>query len=992
MAQLSIRSLSIVFLMIASSSLMMALPSVEANSNSSSPTAFLPDWTEVIDYDNILYHNSYAYYEAPYGYDDSGNFYVAFVEDYAQSVHPNAISSTRGIHILKFDSNGTHEWSKVIVSNNYCGSYNDYYCKLHGLFITGEDSFYVAIGTRNSNSFSFGSITKSVGSYGMITAYHSPSGWSYADVNALSQQSISSVTFQFLNEAKEYISILETGTSNGIISYDISAFSPTGGKWTRTYERNSNVGILHADVSNNETHLFTMAYSYVKYDSQTIDCPSGSQDDYCYIWISIDSSGVKNHTLAVKYASVYTNQFSVNNNQAYIFADTYDIVRGNHGQSNFSSNIVDNGAQSAYFTSLDTSGNWVFTKQIIQWPDIDDEYLVYTAGEGISEIEHHDNHAIIKLTSLIDVSYDNENFEIENSQTSPHDVMTLYIKTDQTGTYLGNVTILTDDLDYISKSIWSELGYLTQLVVSDSTVKLPNGSLIQPGLAFVSYETMEVVDYEVYSLNEAASYPLAIHPEGHLMTYNVDDQSTQFLLFAVDEDADNIGSGDNCPDVYNPSQSDYDDDLEGDACDSDDDNDGVLDYADLCPLGDKDWSSDYLTDHDTDGCRDSIEEDLDDDNDGIADEQDDCPKGLTGASGDTDADGCKDTEDSDDDDDGVNDGSDLCSPGVLGWISGSITDHDGDGCRDSDEDMDDDNDGVLDSMDSCEKGVIGWPANSNTDFDNDGCQDGFEDEDDDNDMVANFDDECPKSIGTVDSKGCTAEQNLASGDNNGGSGDSNSGETVIYYVCQEGSTVVTSLSDCPQSTNQTSGNNNSVTEFYFVCPGGTEIVNDMADCPDDLPSTNQNTTVIFDPSMNNTDDYTICPDGKYIAVKGTICPTNNQEQTDGSSQSSNEDSGGVSEMLILFFAGGSFLIATAAVLIVLIRRPSGISSSSNLFDSTEQIFKQQPALPASQGNRPPNNLSGNATDGFEWLEWPKGSGTHWYREEGSYSEWVAYQE
>ena len=166
----------------------------------------------------------------------------------------------------------------------------------------------------------------------------------------------------------------------------------------------------------------------------------------------------------------------------------------------------------------------------------------------------------------------------------------------------------------------------------------------------------------------------------------------------------------------------------------------------------------------------------------------------------------------------------------------------------------------------------------------------------------------------------------------------------------------------------------------------------MADCPDDLPSTNQNTTIIFDPSMNNTDDYTICPDGKYIVVKGTNCPTYNQEQTDGSSQSSNEGSGGVSEMLILFFAGGSFLIATAAVLIVLIRRPAGINSSSNPFDSTEQIFKQQPALPASQGNRPPNNLSGNATDGFEWLEWPKGSGTHWYREEGSYSEWVAYQE
>ena len=74
---------------------------------------------------------------------------------------------------------------------------------------------------------------------------------------------------------------------------------------------------------------------------------------------------------------------------------------------------------------------------------------------------------------------------------------------------------------------------------------------------------------------------------------------------------------------------------------------------------------------------------------------------MTGATSDTDADGCKDSEDSDDDDDGVNDGSDMCSPGILDWISGTITDHDGDGCRDHDEDLDDDNDGVSNADDDC---------------------------------------------------------------------------------------------------------------------------------------------------------------------------------------------------------------------------------------------------------------------------------------------------
>ena len=141
---------------------------------------------------------------------------------------------------------------------------------------------------------------------------------------------------------------------------------------------------------------------------------------------------------------------------------------------------------------------------------------------------------------------------------------------------------------------------------------------------------------------------------------------------------------------------------------------------------------------------------------------------------------------------------------------GTITDHDGDGCRDQDEDLDDDNDGVMDIGDSCPKGEKDWPANINTDFDNDGCRDGVEDEDDDNDLISNVNDECPKSTGTVDSKGCSAEQNIDSGNDNGnsnsGSGNSNSGETFIYYVCQQGSIVVTDLADCPTLANNSTLN------------------------------------------------------------------------------------------------------------------------------------------------------------------------------------------
>lgn len=52
-----------------------------------------------------------------------------------------------------------------------------------------------------------------------------------------------------------------------------------------------------------------------------------------------------------------------------------------------------------------------------------------------------------------------------------------------------------------------------------------------------------------------------------------------------DSDTDSVADGfDNCPVVSNLDQTDTDDDLLGDACDTDDDNDGVLDIHDQYPL------------------------------------------------------------------------------------------------------------------------------------------------------------------------------------------------------------------------------------------------------------------------------------------------------------------------------------------------------------------------------------------------------------------------
>jgi len=212
------------------------------------------------------------------------------------------------------------------------------------------------------------------------------------------------------------------------------------------------------------------------------------------------------------------------------------------------------------------------------------------------------------------------------------------------------------------------------------------------------------------------------------------DVSLFKMNFMDDADGDGVEDGlDNCPSIANQDQLDTDDDGLGNACDDDDDNDGVLDVNDALPLN----ASESV---DTDGDGIGNNADTDDDGDEVADELDNCPITSNFNQLDTDGDTLGNVCDNDDDNDGIVDSADA-----FPLDSTETLDSDGDGVgdnadwapNDSSESADTDGDGVGDNADA-----FPTDATETLDTDGDGTGDNT-DPDIDGDGVPNSEDSFP---------------------------------------------------------------------------------------------------------------------------------------------------------------------------------------------------------------------------------------------------------
>jgi len=558
-----------------------------------------------------------------------------------------SVSITSGQYIepwiAKSDANGNWQWMEqvsIIGASQYAeATINDIAVASNGdIFATGM--FY--------DTISFGSITlTSTGYWDCWTAKISPNGqWQWAQslngdgdydgvtVNTLDVVYGTSITTDsnndpiiggwFLGNTDVGVAA-DTGAQNGDdIEIFVAKYSNSGNLQWSDVARGQGAQEVNSMIVDSSNSIWISTKFEVSMTFGSVVANAGINEVPIGIAKISQSGNWQSAYATTGSGSATVTDFSIDGQNNLLMSGVYS------GSINLGSSLTSAGQNDAFAASMSPTGSWNWAKSV--------GGTSFDSGSGI-EYDSNTGYTILGLSSQSSFSFSSQTFNTRGYNDS------VIVTFDPNG----NPVALFD------------AGSSADDAVSGIAL-LGNGALAVGG----NYNgTIDFGTSTAQSQTTSVLIPYVWLTE---------------TIAVLDADGDGVADeDDNCPNTANPGQENTDLDSEGDACDSDDDNDGITDnFPDNCPRNSQTgWTStrDFndpasSTDWDNDGCKDDHPEDNDDDNDGVLDVDDSCPRTSY-------------------------------NPPRPTWISESGTDMDGDGCRDSDEDLNDDGDAFDDSFDDC---------------------------------------------------------------------------------------------------------------------------------------------------------------------------------------------------------------------------------------------------------------------------------------------------
>jgi len=558
--------------------LLSLTPYVSADGQQEEPAyAFLPSWNGTISGNLDPSGENYEDDFSNHDYDQYGNLYYLQTEDYGTWMGDQYINGA-GYHIMKINIDGQVEYIERLACYRYCTSADNPYNKVISIEVVEEDQFYILISTYRNMVSIGGTYYGSTGySNTLITAFYSNGTWSWVEDATTSTYSYSDIVHIETDSQSNLFVVQFEQNSGSWRDFSITSYSPNGTNWIRTLSLpNTEYSNAIFDVEGTNIHALITASNQYKYDSQSVQCNNLGEENYCYSWMTVNQNGVRTSSVSTPYASIDFKEMEIFNNSLYLSGNTYDPVVGSNTESNFTGQKISHSPKyGQYVAIMNNNGTWDLHINVNK---------VSTSYRNYYQISDVLDDGSMVFNALYDGTMFIDGRQITSSTNTDFDFVNLRIKPDHGVLWSSPIGINNPStFDYkpkgdgstiafiMSKTSTTELFYNYSIDSNYNQSNLVNGNYI----FWVDADDGKIVDIEPTAGIDVYSRS----PEGGVLTSNYGSM----YYYMPDFDGDNVGTGDNCPETYNPTQSDYNNNGFGDACDVDDDSDGVEDVSDLCP-------------------------------------------------------------------------------------------------------------------------------------------------------------------------------------------------------------------------------------------------------------------------------------------------------------------------------------------------------------------------------------------------------------------------